>query len=75
MTGIKPDHISVRHSSWRGRVHCTLASDLEEEGVGEETMSCDGESPASSSGVFSDRSIGEMMKARVVAIRDRTNSR
>lgn len=74
MTGVKTDQLNVRYRLWRGRVHCTLArdpssnSDVTVTSLGGKMR---GGGARLQANVFSDRSVGDKVKARVVRIRER----
>lgn len=53
---IKPEQMNVKHRLWRGRVHCTMARDPDD---------------VTATSVFSDWTIGDSVKAKVIDIREK----
>lgn len=62
---IKPDQVDLKYRLWRGRVHCTMAREMDSGGV----SSSDGSGEGSE--VFSGMSVGDVVRARVVKVRER----
>lgn len=65
---IKPDQVDVKHRLWRGRVHCTLAREVDSGGVSSSGGAGEG---GEGSKVFSGLSVGDVVKARVVKVREK----
>ena len=63
---VKSDQVDVKYRLWRGRVHCTLAKEMDSD-----VLSCGGGVSGESSKVFSGLSVGDVVKARVVKVREK----